>query len=123
MVLIVTGRKTGRTYAVPVGRHQTGGELLVSAMGTWRENLRGGAPVGLVLDGRTYAGYAELEQDPDQVARGFRALLDELGRKPREIGLKVNLARVPTVEELKPALTERRLVRIRLDDDRTGDKG
>ena len=120
MLLIVTGRKTGRTYAVPLGcHHHTDGELLVSAMGSWRENLRGGAPVGVVLDGRTHAGYAELEEDPDQVAGGYKALLDELGRAPREVGLKVNLSRSPTVEELKPALTGRRLVRVRLDDLRT----
>ena len=121
MLLVVTGRKTGRTYVVPVGRHQTNGTFLVSAMGAWRANLRGGAPVRLVVDGRTHAGYAELEEDPDQVAHGYKALLDQLGRKPREVGLKVNIARSPTIEELKPALTGRRIVRVRLDECRPPD--
>jgi hypothetical protein len=120
MLLIVTGRKTGLKYVVPVGRHETNGGFLISAMGAWRENLRGGAAVRLVVDGRTHGGHAELEEDPDEVARGYKALLDQVGRKPREVGLKVNLPRSPTVEELKPALTGRRIVRVRLDDDPMG---
>ena len=66
--------------------------------------------------GRTLAGHAELEDDPDQVALGYMTLLEQLGRKPREVGLKVNVPRSPTIEELKPALTGRRIVRVRLDD-------
>jgi hypothetical protein len=120
MLLMVTGRKTGRTYVVPVGRHETNGAFVVSAMGAWRENLRGGAAVRLVIDGRTQAGYAELEEDPDQVAQGYKTLLDQLGRKPRDLGLKVNVPRSPTIEELKPALTGRRIVRVRLGDDPDG---
>lgn len=116
MLLIVTGRKTGRRYVVPVGRHETNGEFLVSAMGTWRENLRGGATVEVVVDGRTHVGHAELEEDPDEVARGYKLMLDQLDRKPRDVGLKVNLRRSPTLEELKPALTGRRIVRVRLND-------
>lgn len=120
MLLVVTGRKTGRTYVVPVGRHEANGAFLVSAMGAWRENLRGGAAVRVVVDGRTHAGYAELEEDPDQVAHGYKVLLDELGRKPRDLGLKVNVRRSPTIEELKPALTGRRIVRVRLNEDPRG---
>ena len=118
MLLVVTGRKTGRAYVVPVGRHEANGVLLVSAMGAWRENLRGGAQVRVVLDGRTHKGHAQLEDDPDQVTFGFRTLLGDLGRTPRELGLKVNIPRSPTIEELKPALTGRRIVVVRLDHDR-----
>jgi hypothetical protein len=59
--LTQTRRKTGRMYVVPVGRHETNGEFLVGAMGAWRENLRGGAAVRLVIDGRTHVGHAELD--------------------------------------------------------------
>jgi hypothetical protein len=120
MLLIIAGRKTGRTYVVPVGRHEINGTFVLSAMGAWRENLRGGAAVRLVVDGRTHAGYAELEEDPDRVAHAYKTLLDQLGRKPRDLGLKVNVQRSPTIEELKPALTGRRIVRVRLDDDPIG---
>jgi hypothetical protein len=46
----------------------------------------------------------ELEEDPDEVARGYKVLLDQLGRKLRDVGLKVNLRRSPTLEELKQSL-------------------
>ncbi len=118
MLLSVTGRKTGRTYAVPVGRHESNGMLLVSVSGRWRHNLRGGAPVRLTLDGRERAGYAELEEEPGQVARTFKLLLDRLGPAgPPLLGLKINIHRPPTVDEVQPAVARRCIARVRLTDE------
>jgi F420H(2)-dependent quinone reductase len=117
MLLTVTGRKSGRTYTVPVGRHQSGGTMVVYAAGGWRHNLRGGAPVRVVLDGVERAGYAELEEDPDRVAQAYKTRLDELGvGEARTLGLKVNAGRSPTVEEIKPAVAERAIATITLTD-------
>jgi hypothetical protein len=117
MLLTVTGRKSGRDYSMPVGRHESDGELVVSAAGNWRHNLRGGAPVRVVVGGRERAGHAELEEDPEQVAQAYATLIAGLGvKKAGQVGLKVNLDRVPTAEEVKPAVAERGIVRIRLTD-------
>lgn len=117
MLLIVTGRKSGRVYTIPVGRHESEGELVVSAAGTWRHNLRGGAPVRVVLDGRERAGYAELTEAPDDVARAYKMLLDRVGiKKASQVGLKVNLDRLPTAEEIGPAVAQRAIARVRLTD-------
>jgi hypothetical protein len=116
-LLTVTGRKTGRTYTVPVGRHESEGALVVYAAGAWRRNMRGGAPVRVVLDGRERTGYAELEEDPDRVAQAYKTRLDELGvAKARELGLKVNVDRSPTAEEIKPVVAERAIATISLND-------
>lgn len=57
MLLTVTGRKTGRVYTVPVGRHESAdGSFVLSAGGNWRHNLRGGADVRITLDGQERAG-------------------------------------------------------------------
>jgi len=120
MLLSVIGRKTGRTYAVPVGRHESNGMLLVSVSGRWRHNLRGGAPVRVTLDGRERAGYVELEEDPGQVARTFKLLLDRLGPGgPRLLGLKINIHRSPTIDEVQPAVARRCIARVRLTDQAT----
>lgn len=117
MLLMVTGRKSGRVYTIPVGRHESDGELVVSAGGTWRHNLRGGAAVGVVLDGRERAGHAELEENADRVAQAYEMLLKRVGiRNASRVGLKVNLDRLPTVEELGPAVAQRGIARIHLTD-------
>jgi hypothetical protein len=91
--------------------------LLVSASGAWRTNLRGGAPVHVTIDGRERAGYAEVEEDPDAVARTFKLLLDELGpAQGRRLGLRANTDREPTVQEIEPAVARRGIARIRLID-------
>jgi hypothetical protein len=115
MLLTVTGRKTGRTYTVPVSRHESDGMLVVFAAGSWRANLRGGAQVGLILDGRKRTGHAELEEDPDRVAQAYKARLDRLGvGNARQLGLKVNVGRSPTADEIKPVVAERGIATIRL---------
>jgi hypothetical protein len=115
MVLSVQGRKTKRTVSVVVGRHQVDRTLLVSASGNWRYNLRGGAPVRVTLDGVEHAAHAELEEDADEVARVYRQLLESLGLdRASVIGLRVNVARLPTVEEIKPAVARRGIARVRL---------
>jgi hypothetical protein len=117
VLLSVTGRKTGRTYTIPVTRHQSGDEIVVYAAGGWRRNLRGGAAVRVVLDGRERAGEARLEEDPDRVAQAYKQRLDELGpSNARMLGLKLNVNRPVTSEEIKPVVAGRAIATIRLSD-------
>jgi hypothetical protein len=103
MVLEVTGRRTGRRLSVPVGRYQrSDGTFLISAGGRWRHNLRGGANVQVVLDGRRRAAYAVLEEDPERAARLFMELLGEAG--PRALAVRFCGEPPATLEELRPAL-------------------
>jgi deazaflavin-dependent oxidoreductase (nitroreductase family) len=115
MLLTVTGRKTGRTYTVPVGRHESrDGTFLLSAAGNWRHNLRGGAAVRLTLDGREHAAHAVLEEDPERAAEAFKTMLDQAG--PRALGVKVNVDRSPTIAEIRPALAHRTIAYLHLTD-------
>jgi F420H(2)-dependent quinone reductase len=121
MLLAVAGRKSGRTYTIPVGRHYLDDELLVGARGMWKSNLRGGADVRVTIEGRERAGRAELDEDPDHVAEVYKRLLAQLGRKKASVlGLKVNVDREPTLDEIRPAVADRVIARIRLSDDAPG---
>jgi deazaflavin-dependent oxidoreductase (nitroreductase family) len=55
MLVTVTGRKTGKRYTTPVNYVRDGDVLsvLTHAHRTWWRNLRGGAPVTIVLRGKT----------------------------------------------------------------------
>lgn len=115
MLISVRGRKTGRVHTVPVGRHESGGMFLVSSTGNWRHNLRGGAPVKLTVDGRERTAYAELDEDADEVAAVFNTLLNRYGRiGPVMLGLRINVQRPPTTDEIKPAVARRAIARVRL---------
>jgi hypothetical protein len=103
MVLQMTGRRTGKRVFVPIGRYQrSDGTFLVSAGGRWRHNLKGGANVQVVLDGRRRAAHAVLEEDPQRVAKLFLELLDQVGE--RALALKFSGEPPKTVEQLHPLL-------------------
>ena len=53
MLLTFSGRKTGKTYTIVVGRHDVHGDLLVPTETTgrrWRLNFRGEAPLFVTLE-------------------------------------------------------------------------
>jgi len=115
MLLTVTGRKSGRSYTLPVSRHeQPDGTLVVSAAGSWRHNLRGGGDVRVTLDGRERSAHVTSEENPVRAAEVFKGLLDRAG--PRDVGVKVNVDRSPTPEEIKPVLEHRVIAYLKLAD-------
>ena len=119
MLLAFRGRKSGKRYEVVVGRHEVGGALLVPTGTTgrqWRLNFRRGTSAEVTLGDNRRCGWGELIEDPDEVARIHRVLLGRLGIKnARRLGLRVNVDREPTDEELKVPLAGRGVVRIELD--------
>lgn len=119
LLLTFTGRKSGRTYQVVVGGHEVDGNLVVTTGTTgrkWRLNFRGGLPVLVTIEGRERHGRGELIEDPEEVARVHELLLERDGLKnARRLGLKVNVDRRPTREELKAVLVGRGVIRIELN--------
>jgi hypothetical protein len=115
MLLTMTGRKSGRTYTLPVWRHQSAdGDLLISAGGNWRHNLRGGTDVRVRLAGRDHAGRAVLEVDSAQTVELFKEMLERSGA--RALAVKVNVSGSPTAEEIAPAMRERGVAYLKLLD-------
>ena len=64
MLMIVTGRKTGRRYTIPVDYIRDGDTITAdtSRHRIWWRNLRGGAPVSLLVGGRLLKGVATTEE-------------------------------------------------------------
>jgi deazaflavin-dependent oxidoreductase (nitroreductase family) len=78
LLITVTGRKSGRAISTPVNYVRDGDTLLITSTvdRTWWRNLRGGAPVTLVMNGKTYRADAiTIEQLPEreqELLRFFR---------------------------------------------------
>jgi hypothetical protein len=78
LLLRLTGRRTGRRYAIGVGYAENGDgtlDVLVSDASnrTWWRNFIGGGPVDVVLRGRERPAYAEAHRAPSPE---FKAIAD-----------------------------------------------
>ncbi|MDQ3863275.1 MAG: MBL fold metallo-hydrolase [Actinomycetota bacterium] len=117
MVLHFRGRKTHRPYTVVVGQRTIEGKLATLTNSPWRVNFRGGAPVDVTLKGERRAGHAELVEDPEGVARVYANLIDEYGyeKAGRHLGIRINVDRKPTHEELVDVIERSGLSFITID--------
>jgi hypothetical protein len=108
VVLHVTGRKTGRTYDIPIGYTEIDGQLVLVTIARWRVNLRGGADVEVTWRGRRRPMQAMLEEDPAAVAIAYQRVIGHLGwaRAGRQLGISVPGDREPTAVELRDAAAE-----------------
>ncbi len=67
LLINYTGRKSGKTYTVPVNYVRQGNTLIVISRPerTWWKNLRGGAPVTVRVQGEDLKGQAEIVSPDD----------------------------------------------------------
>ncbi len=104
MVITVAGRRTGAKYSTPVNYVRKGNELtVISRRGrTWWQNLRGGAPVTIRVEGLDHGGVGEvLELAGSELTEALREFYAGLGRE------------LPAAA----ASSDRVVIRIKLDDD------
>jgi F420H(2)-dependent quinone reductase len=116
LLLHVTGRKTGRVYAIPVNYIDIDGRLTVITVAPWRLNLRDSSDVAVTWRGRRRRMHALLDEDPASVAVTCRQIIDKLGwpRAARQLGISVPGGRVPTLLDLKAASSGYNLSVIKL---------
>lgn len=68
VLLTYTGRRSGRTFTIPVGHKRTGDDVTIGVRmpdrKTWWRNFLGeGAPLSLRLDGADRSGHATARRD------------------------------------------------------------
>jgi hypothetical protein len=117
MLLHFGGCRTGRIYTVVVGRRNIYGHLGTLTSSGWRVNFRGGTEVEVTLEGKRRRGHAELVEDPDEVARLYGNLIEEHGleQAARRLGIRINVDRMPTHEELVDVVRRSGLSFITID--------
>jgi deazaflavin-dependent oxidoreductase (nitroreductase family) len=118
LLLTVTGRRSGRAYTFPVGYVREADTLtIVSGRHAWWKNLRGGAPVAVLLAGRQRTGRAEVIEDRAAVLAEVDRLMARYGRKGagQRIGVALDTTPPPTGEDLALAMRGHVVIRLVLD--------
>lgn len=102
LLLEYRGRRSGRTYRTPVGYRALDGRLALLTNSAWRHNFRSGHEADIVLEGQRRHVHGELMEDPEEVARIYGRIIDDVGyeRAGRELGIRINVDRPPTHQEL-----------------------
>ncbi|KOX23333.1 MULTISPECIES: nitroreductase/quinone reductase family protein [unclassified Streptomyces] len=107
LILHFTGRKSGRPFDVPAGYHLVDGRVTVFTNSGWRHNFAGGRDIHVTLHGARRPARAVLVAEPDEVTTVYRGLITELGpaKAQRRLGIRINVDRVPSYDEIREAVT------------------
>jgi deazaflavin-dependent oxidoreductase (nitroreductase family) len=115
MLITVSGRKTGKKYATPVGYYRENGTLWVitSRNRTWWRNLRGGAKVSLLLKRKPVHGFAELELDETAVESRLVEYLRHIPQAVNSWKIRMENDR-PNAEDIARIARVRLFVKVKL---------
>jgi hypothetical protein len=102
LLLRFTGRRSGRSYEIPVAYRRIDGRIALLTNSGWRHNFRQGRDVEIVLRGETIRARASFLDDPLEVATIYAQLINEHGLNdaPSGLGIKIHVDREPTIDEL-----------------------
>jgi hypothetical protein len=116
LLLHYVGRRTGRHFDVPAGYHLIDGVVSVLTNSGWRHNFAGGQNIEVTLRGVRQPAHVVLCDDPDEVAEIYGRLIKEWGtdRAGRRLGLRFNVDRAPTRDELKDGIRRSGLSIVRV---------
>jgi len=116
MLVSVTGRRSGKLYTTPVNYLRDGDSLTVISLRerTWWRNLRGGAEVGLHLQGQPRRARATAAEDDPSVTIGLRRLLALNPAYARFLGVRLRSDGTAEPHDLARAARSRVVVSIHL---------
>ncbi len=116
LVLHYIGHRSGRAFDVPAGYRVLDGAISVFTSSRWRRNFVGGRDLEVTLRGIRRPAHAVLVDDPEAVTDVFERLIGELGYRQagRRLGLRFNVDRAPTREELRDAIERSGLSIVRI---------
>jgi hypothetical protein len=101
MLVIVTGRKTGKAYTLPVEYVQENDSLWVMSKRNrrWWRNLEGEATIGLVLRRKSIKGIGRLHTDPVLVKSRLAAYLLHMPMSAKALGVRME-NKLPNSDDL-----------------------
>jgi hypothetical protein len=117
MVIHYEGKKSGKSYHHPVSYVKRNNTLLTVSykQRTWWRNLRGGAAVKILLQGKLLPAHSQVIEDDQGVSLG---LTDFMGGNPqaaRMLGVYLNDDGLPMPESLTQCTKPRVIVQTTLD--------
>lgn len=117
MLITFTGRKSGKTYTIPIS-YVRDGDLVTAFTGAkWWCNLAGGVPVTLFIKRKEYRGHADVvADDKEAVARGLRAFLRRVRSDARFYQVKFDQDGGPNWDDVRRAAQRCVMLQVRLND-------
>ncbi len=114
LLITVTGRRSGRRYTTPANYQRDNGCLWIVSRRrrTWWRNLRGGAPVTLLLKGKRVGGRGEVQEEPSTVASQMGAYIARRPAMAPAFAVTLDNDGRPRAEDLQLAAESRVMVRI-----------
>ncbi len=115
MLITLTGRKTGKTYTIPVGYYVEGEYLWVitSRERKWWKNLQGGAEVRLLLKRKPAHGIANVELDEKAVEARMYEYLRHVPQAAKPMKIHVEDGK-PNSTDIATTAKDRLFVKIKL---------
>jgi deazaflavin-dependent oxidoreductase (nitroreductase family) len=115
MLITFTGRKTGKTYTIPVGYYETDSHLWVitSRERKWWRNLQGGAKVQLFLKRSPIEGMADIELEEKTVEARMPEYLRHVPQAAKPMGIRMEDEK-PNAEDIAQTAKERLFIKIKL---------
>jgi hypothetical protein len=116
MLIRVTGRKSGRIYTTPVNYVRDGGIRWVTSFRnrTWWRNLKGGAPVSVLLAGKELSGQGQAIVDAEDVAESLRGFFQKVSGRAKYFGVRLDPEGRPDAQDCSRAAQEHVIIRIEL---------
>jgi deazaflavin-dependent oxidoreductase (nitroreductase family) len=109
MTLDFKGRKSGKSYRVPVN-YTRQGELLITYSyreRTWWRNLRGGALVVLRLEGKDIQAASRVIENDAEVANALSIYLHQMPQMAKYFQVGLDAAGAPKVDDIQRTAAER----------------
>lgn len=104
LLLSFHGRKSGKRYTLPLGYVQQNERIFVLTHSSWWQNLRGGIPVLMRLQGRNVGGTADIMEDAALIGEVMQTFVTAHGLKmAQRLGLADERGNV--VESPPPGVT------------------
>jgi len=97
MLVTYTGRRTGKTYTMPVNYVEIGDAVLVTSLPerSWWRSLRGGAPVLLHLRGAQVSAVASVLEDEASQSAALLNIVQRIPAYRRYLGITLDAAGQP----------------------------
>jgi deazaflavin-dependent oxidoreductase (nitroreductase family) len=114
MLITVTGCKTGRKYSTPVGFYHEGDILWVisSRDRTWWRNVKNGADVTLLLNGKTVRAFARAELNEKDVEIHLLKYVQQMPMLARSLGIRME-NKIPNAEDITHVAKERLFIKVK----------
>jgi hypothetical protein len=112
MLLTFTGRKSGKQYTVAVRYVREGDHVVCYTDSKWWINLRGGAPVQMLIAGRSLAGIASPVEDRARVAQSLSAFLHAMPGDSKYYGVRRTAEGLPDPGDIGAAAQYTTMVEI-----------